>query len=70
MKKAKTHCAQNEILFYEKILYGDKGPKQVKFAHDKKRELMVIGSRGISSLKEAFLGSTLNYFLHKSKIPV
>ncbi|MDH3360928.1 MAG: universal stress protein [Nitrosopumilus sp.] len=70
MEKAKTRCAQNGILFYEKILYGKEGPKIVKFAHDKKFDLIVIGSRGMSSLKEAFLGSTSNYVLHKSKIPV
>lgn len=70
MKKAKTHSAQNGILFYEKILYGNKGSKIVKFAHDKNFDLVVIGSRGMGSVKEAFLGSTSNYVLHKSKIPV
>ena len=70
MEKAKIRCAQNGILFYHKILYGDEGPKIVKFAHDKKFDLIVIGSRGMSSLKEMFLGSTSNYVLHKAKIPV
>jgi len=70
MEKAKTHCAQNGILFYEKILHGDEGPKIVKFAHDKNFDLIVIGSRGMTSIKEVFLGSTANYVVHKSKIPV
>ena len=70
MEKAKLHCAQSGILFYDKILYGNEGPKIVKFTHDKKFDLIVIGSRGMSSLKEIFLGSTSNYVLHKSKIPV
>jgi nucleotide-binding universal stress UspA family protein len=70
MKKAKTHSAQNGILFYEKIIHGDTGPKIVKFAHDRNFDLIVIGSRGMSSVKEMFLGSTSNYILHKSKIPV
>jgi len=69
-EKAKIHCAQNGILFYEKILHGDEGPKIVKFAHDKNFDLIVIGSRGMGLLKEMFLGSTSNYVLHKSKIPV
>ncbi|HUU48347.1 MAG TPA: universal stress protein, partial [Nitrosopumilaceae archaeon] len=29
-----------------------------------------IGSRGMGSAKEIFLGSTSNYVLHKSKRPV
>jgi len=70
MKKAKVFCAQNGILFHSKILHGDEGPKIVKFSHDKKFDLIVIGSRGMSHLKEMFLGSTSNYVLHKSKIPV
>ena len=70
MEKAKIHSAQNGILFYEKILHGDEGPKIVKFAHDKNFDLIVIGSRGMGLLKEMFLGSTSNYVLHKSKIPV
>ena len=70
MKKAKIRCAQNKILFYQKIVHGDEGPKIVKFTHDKNFNLIVIGSRGMSSIKEAFLGSTSNYVLHKSKIPV
>jgi nucleotide-binding universal stress UspA family protein len=70
MKKAKTHSAKNGILFYEKIMYGDEGPRIVKFAHDRNFDLIVIGSRGMSSIKETFLGSTSNYVVHKSKIPV
>ena len=70
MERAKTHCAQNGILFYKKILHGDEGPKIVKFAHDKNFDLIVMGSRGMSNIKEMFLGSTSNYVLHKAKIPV
>lgn len=70
MEKAKTHCVQNGILFSEKILHGDEGPKIVKFAHDKNFDLIVMGSRGMGSLKEMFLGSTSNYVMHKAKIPV
>ena len=70
MEKAETRCAQNGILFYKKILHGDEGPKIVKLEHDKNFDVIVIGSRGMSSLKETFLGSTSNYVLHKAKIPV
>jgi len=70
MKKAETRCAQNGILFNTKILHGDNGPKIVRFGQDRNFDLIVIGSRGMGSIKELFFGSTSNYILHKSKIPV
>lgn len=70
MSKAKTRSAQNGILFDDKVVYGDEGPKIINFADTKSYDIIVIGSRGLGSLKEAFLGSTSNYVLHKSKIPV
>ena len=70
MEKAKLRCAQNGILFHSKIVYGDEGPKIVKLAHNKRFDMIVIGSRGMSNIKEMFLGSTSNYVVHKSKIPV
>lgn len=70
MEKAKTQCAKMGIEFYSKILHGDEGPKIVSFSKSKKYDLIVIGSRGMGSLKEMFLGSTSNYVLHKSKLPV
>lgn len=70
MQKAKIRSAQKGILFYGKILHGDKGTKIVKFAQDRDFDLLVIGSRGMSSIKEVFLGSTSNYVVHSSKIPV
>ena len=70
MLKAKKRAAQNGILFDDKVIYGDEGPKIVKFGETKAYDLIVIGSRGLSPLKETFLGSTSNYVLHKSKVPV
>ena len=70
MANAKKRSAQKGILFYDKIVYGDEGPKITKFAKDKKFDLIVIGSRGHSGLKELFLGSTSNYVLHKASMPV
>ena len=35
-----------------------------------KKIVIVIGSMGMSNIKEMFLGSTSNYVIHKSKIPV
>ena len=70
MNKAKTTAAQNGIIFYDKILYGDEGVQIVKFAQSNDYGLIVIGSRGMGSVKEIFFGSTSHYVLHKSKMPV
>jgi nucleotide-binding universal stress UspA family protein len=68
--KVKKRAAQNGILLEEKIEYGDEGPTITNFAHKNSFDIIVIGSRGQSGIKEAFLGSTSNYVVHKSKIPV
>jgi len=70
MSKAKTRAAQNGIVFDNTAIHGDEGPEIIKYANNKSYDIIVIGSRGMSSMKEIFLGSTSNYVLHKSKIPV
>ena len=70
MSKSKKYAAQNGIPFYDKVVYGNEGPEITKFAGHKHFDIIIIGSRGMSPLKEAFLGSTSNFVLHKSKIPV
>ena len=70
MSKAKKRAAQNGILFDDTVIYGNEGSKIISFASNKSYDIIIIGSRGMSSLKEAFLGSTSNFVLHKSKIPV
>jgi nucleotide-binding universal stress UspA family protein len=46
------------------------GGEIVKFAQDKKFDIIVIGSRGPSPIGEIFIGSVANYVLHRSKVPV
>ena len=70
MAKVKVRCAQNGVVFSEKITDGHKAEEIVGFAADKKFDLIVIGARGLGSVKEVFLGSVSNGVLHKSKIPV
>ncbi|PIW31718.1 MAG: universal stress protein [Nitrosopumilales archaeon CG15_BIG_FIL_POST_REV_8_21_14_020_37_12] len=70
MSKAKKRSAQNGIDFSDMVIYGDEGSKIVNYANSKKFDMIVIGSRGMGSIKETFLGSTSNFVLHKSKLPV
>ena len=70
MAEAKTICAQNGIVFNEKIVYGEAKWDIVDFATRQKSDLIVIASRGFGPIKEMFLGSVANSVIHKSKMPV
>ena len=49
---------------------GHTGNEIVKYAQKGKYDMIIIGARGMGGAKEAFLGSTSNYVMHKTKIPV
>ena len=49
---------------------GHTGSEIVRFAEKGKFDMIVIGARGLGGAKETFLGSTSNYVMHKTKIPV
>lgn len=70
LEKAKTRSAQNGIVFNEKIIKGHAAEVILDFAKEKKIDLIVMGARGLGSVKEAFLGSVSNAVVHKSKIRV
>lgn len=71
VEKANKICKKQNVSFFSKILHGEAaGPKIVSYSQNKKFDNIVMGSRGRSLLKEIFLGSTSNYVVHKSKIPV
>jgi len=70
MKESKKRSSENDVKFEEKVIHGSAGNDIVKFAEDNNFDLIAIGARGISSVKEAFLGSVSNHISHKSKVPV
>jgi len=70
MGKAKKKAAKNNILFVDKIVYGDDGVEIVRIAKRNNFDIIIIGSRGISIVKEIFIGGTSNYVLHKAPMPV
>ena len=52
------------------MIWGSPIDEIQEMVDSKKFDLIVIGSRGMGSLKELFLGSVSNAIVHKSKIPV
>lgn len=70
LEHAKKRAAQNGIMFKHEIIYGDKGSKIVNYAKNNHFDIIVIGARGQSTIKDIFLGSTSNYVLHKTTIPI
>ena len=69
---AKLRAAKKGIQVATRYLGGDPGFEIARYANSSKYgiDLVVIGTRGHSSIKEMFLGSVSNYVLHKSKKPV
>ena len=70
MQTAKTMCTKKDVSFRGMIKYGEEGKTIVSFAQKNNFDLIVVGSRGMGNLRELFLGSTSNYVVHSSKIPV
>lgn len=66
MKKAELAGAA----FKYKTGGGHTGSQIVDFAEKNKFDMIIIGARGMGKAKEAFLGSTSNYVMHKTKVPV
>ncbi len=70
MNNAKSICAKKGIMFKSKIIFGSPIVEINDMVNTKKFDIIVIGSRGISGLKEVFLGSVAKAIVHKSKVPV
>ena len=70
MDSAKIRCAQKGIVFKSKIIFGSPTMEIDDLSKKGKFDIIVIGSRGQSGIKEVFLGSVANAIVHKSKVPV
>lgn len=70
MSIAKSMCTKKKVDFIDLIEFGVEGPTIVSIAEKNDYDMIVIGSRGMGKLGELFLGSTSNYVVHSSKIPV
>lgn len=70
MSIAKSMCAKKKVKFLDTIEFGEEGSTIVSVAEENNYDMIVIGSRGMGKIGELFLGSTSNYVVHSSKIPV
>lgn len=73
MDLASEKSKSNQVPFEATVIPGNNaGYDIVLFGNGKRNkiDLIVIGARGISFAREIFLGSTSNFVLHKSKVPV
>jgi nucleotide-binding universal stress UspA family protein len=72
LRKAESAAKENGVPVTTLVEYGNAGIEIINIAKNKKTkvDLVVIGSRGRSPIKEMFLGSVSNYVLHKSPAPV
>jgi len=67
---AKKKLAAARIPFQAHVLVGPVAEAIVKHAKDKRCDLITIGTRGMSELGKALIGSTATKVLHISDIPV
>lgn len=52
------------------VLQGDPGRRIIETAKEKQTDLIIIGSRGLSGLREMFLGSVSSYIVKHSEVAV
>jgi nucleotide-binding universal stress UspA family protein len=70
LKAAKKKLDAAGIAYQGRVLVGPVAETVVKHAKDKRCELIYIGTRGMSELGKALLGSTATKVLHISDVPV
>jgi nucleotide-binding universal stress UspA family protein len=70
LKAAKKKLDAAGIAHQARVLVGPVAETLVKHARDKRCELIYIGTRGMSELGKALVGSTATKVLHISDVPV
>ena len=67
---AKKRLDKAGIAYKPRILVGQIAESIVKHARDKRCDLIYVGTRGMSELGKALVGSTATKVIHISEIPV
>ncbi|KZZ83645.1 universal stress protein [Bacillus sp. SJS] len=70
LDEAKRNLSQLPNTIKTAVLIGTPSLSIVEYAIQKDAELIIMGSRGVTGLKELFLGSVSHYVVQKSSCPV
>ncbi|MCA0972139.1 universal stress protein [Halobacillus litoralis] len=71
MEEIKKELAEEEYQVVSKVLVGDHpGSSICKYAEENDMDLIIIGNRGIGSVKRLFLGSVSNNVVQNATCPV
>ena len=72
LEDSKKSAESGGVSLQYEILEGNPGSAIADFSQSAKNniDLIVMGSRGMGSLKEVFLGSVSHHVMQKSKVPV
>ena len=70
LRPAKKKLDAAGIAYQARVLVGPVAETLVRHARDKRCELIYIGTRGMSELGKALVGSTATKVLHISDVPV
>lgn len=58
------------IMYSQKIMYGNPADKLVEFANLEDADLIMVGHRGLTPFREAFIGSVSRKVIRESHVPV
>lgn len=70
LETVQKKCEKEGVKFNSKILYGKPSTEITKYAQKKNFDLIIIGSRGLTGLKRAIMGSIASAIVQKSKTSV
>ncbi len=70
LKKIIDFSQKSDIPFTADVVEGIESEEIIRYAHEKKVNMIFVGRRGISEIEQIFIGSTTSRLIRNSDIPV